>query len=63
MSKFINVKARINGGHHPLYGQIIAGKTYTIDPNHFGEQLFERPSKGWLAPWEQKSAATHKKEI
>jgi len=62
MAKAIKVKAKINAGHHPIYGQIIAGKTYTIDPNHFGEQLFERPSKSWKAPWERQ-ATTKEEEI
>ncbi|MCF6180060.1 MAG: hypothetical protein L3J63_11830 [Geopsychrobacter sp.] len=53
MPKPIKVKAKINGGHHPIYGQIVKGQTYTIHETHFGDQLFERPSKNWKAPWER----------
>jgi len=57
----ITVKAKINAGHHPKYGEIKKGKPYTIDENDFGEQLFERPDKNWKAPWERKAAQAAKK--
>lgn len=53
MSGKIEVKARIDAGHHRKYGEIIKGRKYIIDANDFGEQLFERPNKNWKAPWER----------
>jgi hypothetical protein len=53
MAEKIKVKAKIDAGHHRKYGEIKKGKSYTIDENDFGDQLFERPSKNWKAPWEQ----------
>jgi hypothetical protein len=43
MSEKITVKARIDGGNHAIYGKIEKGKEYTINPDHFADELFERP--------------------
>jgi len=51
MSK-ITVKAKIDGGTHLKYGEIKAGQKYEIDPEDFGEELFERP-KGFESPHEK----------
>jgi len=57
----ITVTARIDAGHHPKYGEIKKGQPYTIDENDFGDQLFDRPEKGWKAPWERKPAEPESK--
>ena len=50
----ITVKAKINAGFHPgLNTNIVQGEEYTIDESQYGDQLFERPSPDWLAPWER----------
>ena len=61
MAEKITVKARIDAGHHPKYGEIVKGREYTIDANDFGAQLFARPEKGWKAPWERKAAEPESK--
>ena len=48
----ITVKARIDGGIHLKHGEIIAGKTYHIDEEDFGAELFERP-EGFESPHEK----------
>jgi hypothetical protein len=64
----IEVKAKITAGVHPKHGPIINGRTYTIEEHEYADQLFERPSPEWLAPWEREkpkpktvSAKTDKK--
>ena len=39
----ITVTAKIDGGVHLKYGEIVKGKQYAIEEEDFGEQLFERP--------------------
>lgn len=48
----IDVTAKIDGGVHLKYGEIKAGRTYTIDEEDFGEQLFHRPP-GFESPHEK----------
>ena len=51
----ITVKAKITAGYHPgLNAEIIKDQEYSIDESKFGDELFERPSPDWLAPWECK---------
>jgi hypothetical protein len=50
----ITVKAKITAGYHPgLNTNIIQGDEYVIEEEQFGDQLFDRPSPDWLAPWER----------
>lgn len=54
----ITVKAKTTAGYHPgLNTEIVKGREYTIDESKWGNELFERPSTGWLAPWEHKPVA------
>ncbi len=48
----IIVKAKIDAGIHMKYGEIKAGKTYTIAEEDFGAELFERP-EGFESPHEK----------
>lgn len=48
----ITVKAKINGGVHLKYGEILEGQEYTIDEEDFGAELFERPN-GFESPHEK----------
>ena len=43
MSEKITVTAKIDAGNHAVYGQIKKGEKYSINPDHFGDELFERP--------------------
>lgn len=43
MSGTITVKAKVDGGNHAIFGKIEKGKEYTINPDHFADELFERP--------------------
>lgn len=52
MAKIV-VVAKIDAGILLKYGEIQAGKKYEIDEEDFGDQLFERPSPGWLSPHEK----------
>jgi len=47
----IDVTAKIDAGVHLKYGEIKAGRTYTIDEEDFGDQLFHRPD-GFESPHE-----------
>lgn len=49
----VEVKAKITAGVHPQHGPIVQGRTYTIEEHEYADQLFERPSAEWLAPWER----------
>lgn len=50
----ITVKAKMTAGFHPgLNTNIIEGEEHTINESQFADQLFERPSPDWLAPWER----------
>jgi hypothetical protein len=57
----ITVKAKITAGFHPgLNTNITQGEEYTMEEAQWGDQLFERPSPEWLAPWEQPKAVEPK---
>jgi hypothetical protein len=62
----ITVKAKIDGGIHLKYGEIIKGKEYEIEEEDFGDQLFERPP-GFESPHEkadrERAEAAAAKEI
>ncbi len=49
----ITVAAKIDGGVHPKYGEIVKDNKYTIAEEDFGAELFERPLPDWLSPHEQ----------
>jgi len=48
----ITVTALIDGGVHLKYGEIKAGREYTIDEEDFGAELFARPN-GFESPHEK----------
>lgn len=53
----ITVKAKTTAGFHPgLNINIVEGEEHIIEESQFADQLFERPSPDWLAPWERASA-------
>lgn len=52
----VEVKAKITAGVHPRHGPIVKGRTYTIEEHEFADQLYERPSSDWLAPWEREKS-------
>jgi hypothetical protein len=55
--KQITVKAKISAGYHPgINTEIVKDQEYTIDESKWGEELFERPSPDWLAPWEREQS-------
>ncbi len=41
-------------GIHPIYGRLEPGGKIEIEEEHFGDQLFERPSPDWLSPQEKR---------
>lgn len=43
MSEKITVIAKMDAGNHAVHGQIKKGEKYTINPDHFAAELFERP--------------------
>ena len=49
----ITVTAKITAGTHKVHGPIVKGQKYTMREDQFAPELFERPSKDWLAPWER----------
>ena len=48
----ITVTARIDGGVHLKYGEIVKGRQYTIEEEDFGAELFDRPP-GFESPHEK----------
>ena len=52
----ITVVAKGDLGTHPVHGPIQAGQSFTIEEEQFADQLFERPSPEWQAPWERQPA-------
>lgn len=59
----ITVKAKIDAGFHPgLQKHIAKGESYEIGEQQFSDELFERPSPDWLAPWEQSEPEPAAKE-
>lgn len=57
MAEKIKVKGKGDFGFHPgLRVEVKKGEEYTIDAEDFADQLFERPSPEWRAPWEKEPA-------
>lgn len=57
MAEKITVKGKGDLGFHPgLRVEIKKDEEYTIDAEDFADQLFERPSPEWRAPWEREPA-------
>lgn len=49
----VKVRKDIEATQHHIYGLLEPGKSVNIEEEDFGDELFDRPSTGWLSPLEQ----------